>query len=112
MTTAFCEKEKSAAEEKSDLEGADKKQEKRGVWDEGYGFGGDYGHGHGHGHGWEEDHHVHHHHEKTIIDVKKIPVHYPVEKHVPVPVHKTVHYPVKVHVPHHVPGLNYFFSLI
>lgn len=81
-------------------EGAEKKQEKRGVWGEGYGGGDDWGH-----HGWEEDHHhVHHHHEKTIVNVKKIPAPYPVEKHVHVPVHKTVHVPYNVHVPHPVPG--------
>lgn len=82
-------------------DGAEKKQEKRGIFGEGYGhFDGGWGHG-----GWEEDHHhVHHHHEKTIVDVKKVPAPYPVEKHVHVPVHKTVHVPVKVHVPHPVPG--------
>lgn len=54
--------------------GAEKKQEKRGIY-------GDFGYGHGHG--WEEDHHhVHHHHEKTIYSVKKVPVPYPVEKEV------------------------------
>lgn len=83
MTSVLCEDDKSASS------GAEKKQEKRGIYGEGYG---DFG---GH-HGWEEDHHhVHHHHEKTIVNVKKVPVHYPVEHHVPVPVHKTVHYPGK-----------------
>lgn len=63
MTNVLCA---SDAEKKSDP--IDKKQDKRSVFDEGYGdFGGDYGHG------YEEDHHhVHHHHEKTIVDVKKV----------------------------------------
>lgn len=104
---AFCEEK--AAEKKDEVAaeakdgGPDKKQDKRGIYSEGYGdFGGDYGGGHG---GWEhDDHHVHHHHEKTITVVKKVPQPYPVVKHVPVPVHKTVHYPVKVGVPQPYPG--------
>lgn len=88
-SSVSCEADKKAEEKKSveptaaASEGADKKQEKRGVWGEGYGhFGGGGGDGWGH-HGWEEDHHqVHHHHEKTIVNVKKIPAPYPVEKHV------------------------------
>lgn len=89
-SSVSCEADK-AAEKKSveptaASEGADKKQEKRGIWGEGYGHfgggggggGGDWGH-----HGWEEDHqHVHHHHEKTIVNVKKIAAPYPVEKQV------------------------------
>lgn len=76
--------EKKSIEVTAASEGAEKKQEKRGVWGEGYGdFGGDWGHHGHHGHhGWEDQHHVHHHHEKTIVDVKKIPAPYPVEKHV------------------------------
>lgn len=64
MSTVLCEKQQ--AEEKSDV--GEKKHEKRGIFDEGYGdFGGDFGHS------FEEDHHhVHHHHEKTIVDVKKV----------------------------------------
>lgn len=89
-----AEKETKAVEDekKSDAaaNGPEKKQEKRGIFGEGYGdFGGHYGGGHyggghyGGGHGWEEDHHhLHHHHEKTIVNVKKVPVPYPVEKHV------------------------------
>lgn len=76
---------------------ADKKQDKRGIFGEGYGhdFGGhDFGHhdfgghheisaghdfhGHDFGHDFGGDHH--HHHEKTVTVVKKVPVPYPVEK--------------------------------
>lgn len=62
MTFAVCEEEKkeSAVDEK--------KQGKRGIFDEGYGDfgGGDFGGGDS-GHGWEDDHHHEHHHhvEKT-----------------------------------------------
>lgn len=102
---------KSVEVEAAANEGAEKKQEKRGVFGEGYGhFDGGWG-DHGH-HGWEEDHHhIHHHHEKTIYNVKKIPAPYPVEKHVHVPVHKTIHVPHNVHVPQPYPGLIQVFSL-
>lgn len=56
----------------------DKKQEKRGT---------------------HESHDYHVHEQKTVTIVKKVPVPYPVEKHIPVPVEKIVHYPVKVGVP-------------
>lgn len=107
---AVCEEK--AAEKKDEVAveaeakdgGPEKKQEKRGVFGEGYGdFGGDFG-GHGWDSGHDDHHHVHHHHEKTITVVKKVPQPYPVVKHVPVPVHKTVHYPVKVGVPQPYPG--------
>lgn len=122
----FGEDKKSAKEDtKKAVEPAtaDKKQEKRGIFGEGYGhdFGGhDFGghsygghheislghdfHGHdfhGHDFGLDHGHHGHHehHHEKTVTVVKKVPVPYPVEKHIPVPVEKVKHYPVHVHVP-------------
>lgn len=59
MSSVSCDKQPIAVE---------KKHEKRGIYDEGYGdFGGDFGHN------FEEDHHhVHHHHEKTIYNVKKV----------------------------------------
>lgn len=68
VSSVLCEKQKQAAAEKADV--ADKKHDKRGIFDEGYG--GDGWHG-GDFHGYEEDHHhLHHHHEKTIVDVKKV----------------------------------------
>lgn len=82
VSSVLCEPEKAEKKSEKAIETnaseGDKKQEKRGVFGEGYGdFGGEYGHG------WEEDHHhVHHHHEKTIVNVKKVPAPYPVEKHV------------------------------
>lgn len=64
ISSVLCEK-KHQAEEKSEVD--EKKHEKRGIFEEGYGHGGDFGHS------FEEDHHhVHHHHEKTIVDVKKV----------------------------------------
>lgn len=79
---ALCEEK--AAEKKDEVAveakdgGPEKKQDKRGIYSEGYGdFGGDFG-----GHGWDsghhdDHHHVHHHHEKTITVVKKVPQPYP-----------------------------------
>lgn len=105
---AVCEEK--AAEKKDDVAveakdgGPEKKQDKRGIYGEGYGgFGGDFG-GHGYDFGHDDHHDHHHHHEKTVTIVKKVPEPYPVVKHVPVPVHKTVHYPVKVGVPQPYPG--------
>lgn len=72
MTSVLCDKQE--AEKKSAA--GDKKHEKRGIWDEGYG-GGDFGGGGGGGGGWghdfeEDHHHTHHHVEKTIVNVKKV----------------------------------------
>lgn len=72
MTSVLCDKQES--EKKSSV--GDKKHEKRGIWDEGYG-GGDFGGGGGGGGGWghdfeEDHHHTHHHVEKTIVNVKKV----------------------------------------
>lgn len=65
VSSVLCEKQQAAAEKVDD---AEKKHDKRGIYDEGYG---DFGGG-GFG-GYEEDHHhLHHHHEKTIVDVKKV----------------------------------------
>lgn len=67
VSSVLCEKQQGVAEKADD---AEKKHDKRGIFDEGYGgFGGDFG-------GYEEDHHHlhHHHHEKTIVDVKKVKV--------------------------------------
>lgn len=64
VSSVLCEKQ-SAAEK---VDNAEKKHDKRGIFEEGYGDfgGGDFG-------GYEEDHHhLHHHHEKTIVDVKKV----------------------------------------
>lgn len=97
---AVCEeksaekKEEVAVEPKEADGGPDKKQDKRGIYSEGYGDfgggGGDFG-----GHDWDSGHHDHdhhhvHHHEKTVHVIKKVPQPYPVVKHVPVPIHKTV----------------------
>lgn len=77
MSSVLCEKQEAAAAKDGEkqVDGADKKHDKRGIWDEGYG-GGDFG-GHdfgGHDFGGHDDHHHHHHvhHEKTIVDVKKV----------------------------------------
>uniref|UniRef100_A0A182J6F8 Uncharacterized protein n=2 Tax=Anopheles atroparvus TaxID=41427 RepID=A0A182J6F8_ANOAO len=98
----------------------EKKQEKRGLWDLGYGY-----ESHGwdspklsHGwdapklsHGWEEPHHVHVKkvHVPYPVEVEKhvaVPVKVPypvtVEKHVPVVVEKKVPVYVEKHVPVHV----------
>lgn len=124
VVSVFGDDKKSAKEEtKKAVEpaAADKKQDKRGIFGEGYGhdFGGhDFGHhdfggheislghdfhGHdfgGHDFGGDHGHHGHHeHHEKTVTVVKKVPVPYPVEKQIHVPVEKVKHYPVHVHVP-------------
>lgn len=70
MSSVLCEKQEAAAAEKKS-EVTDKKHDKRGIYDEGYG---DFGGG-GWGHDFEEDHHhLHHHHEKTIVNVKKVNV--------------------------------------
>ncbi|XP_055639056.1 uncharacterized protein LOC129777033 [Toxorhynchites rutilus septentrionalis] len=85
------EAEKSVAPAESE-----KKQDKRGLWDLGYGYD---SHGYDHSlshvsHGWDDPHHV-----TTIIKKEHIPVPYEVEKHIPYPV--KVPYPVTVekHVP-------------
>lgn len=82
MTSVLCEKEEAKAAANANekqADAADKKHDKRGIYDEGYG-GGDFG-GHdfgGHdfgGHfGGHDEHHDHHHvhHEKTIVNVKKV----------------------------------------
>lgn len=87
MSSVLCEKQEAAAANANDkkVDAADKKHDKRGIFEEGYGGGGDfgghdfgggygggYGGGHGGGHDWEEDHHHHVHHEKTIVNVKKV----------------------------------------
>lgn len=80
ISSILCGKQQAV--ERSDL--TEKKHEKRGIYDEGYG---------GFGHEYEEDHHVHHHHEKTIVDVKKVHVPVPHIKTVGVPHIKTIKYP-------------------
>lgn len=66
MSSVLCEKDVDKKTEVSD-DKDQKKHDKRGIFDEGYGGYGDFGHN------FEEDHHhVHHHHEKTIVDVKKV----------------------------------------
>lgn len=86
MTSVLCEKQEAPAaananEKQTDAATADKKHDKRGIYEEGYGggdfgghdFGGQYG-GHFGGHDFEDDHHHHQHvhHEKTIVNVKKV----------------------------------------
>lgn len=72
--SAICEEK---AEKKADGKavepagGADKKQDKRGIFGEGIHDFEDHGWDSGH-----EDHHIHHHHEKTIYNIKKVPVPY------------------------------------
>lgn len=75
--------EKKAVEKSAAPAEGEKKQDKRGLWDFGYGW--DHS-SHHVSHGWEEPHHV-----TTIIKKEHVPVPYEVEKHIP--------YPVKVHVP-------------
>lgn len=82
-----AEKKEAAVEPES----GDKKQEKRGVFGEAYGYGGigsddhsSFGYGgdfHGHDLHGLDDHH-HHHYEKTLTVVKNVAVPYPVEKHI------------------------------
>lgn len=80
MSSVLCEKQEAAAANANDKKvdaAADKKHDKRGIYEEGYGggdfgghdFGGGYGGG---GHDFGDDHHHHHHHEKTIVNVKKV----------------------------------------
>ncbi|KAL9706503.1 hypothetical protein quinque_010021 [Culex quinquefasciatus] len=88
--------DKKDAEKSAAPAEGEKKQDKRGLWDLGYGYESSH-------HGWEpslklshgwEDPHV-----TTIIKKEHVPVPYEVEKHVPYPV--KVPYPVTVekHVP-------------
>lgn len=93
MTSVLCEKQEAAANaNEKQVDTADKKHDKRGIYEEGYGggdfgghgdFGGGYGGGHGdfgggyggHDFGGHDDHHHHDHHvhhEKTIVNVKKV----------------------------------------
>lgn len=88
-------KVENTADSKADSSTAEKKQDKRGIYD----FG-DFGGG-GSSHEWS-GHSGHHHHpieeEKTLTVVKKVPVPYPVVKHVKVEHVKHIPVPVKVHV--------------
>ena len=109
------------ADNKDSAPAETKKQEKRGLLGLGYGYAYDGGYDIGAGnqgwasapapvavasHGWNQEpahfahyapaHHVSTHSEKTYTFVKKVPVPYPVEKHIPYPVEKHVPYPVKV----------------
>lgn len=87
--TAAESTEKKAAVEPA---AGDKKQDKRGIFGESYGYGGLGGYGdhsglgygdlHGHDLSGFDDHHHHHHHEKTVTVVKNVAVPYPVEKHI------------------------------
>lgn len=131
-TVTYAEEKASAAapvsvENKAEASDkpADKKQEKRGIFGEGYGHSYGYGghgssglsgyglddhsslsfggHGlgdvHGHGiYGGLDDHHHHHHVEKTLTVVKNVAVPYPVEKHIHVPVEKVSHKKVEVKI--------------
>ncbi|KAL4710792.1 hypothetical protein ACJJTC_009341 [Scirpophaga incertulas] len=95
-----AEKEVAVAENK-EAASDDKKHEKRGLFDVGLGYGGhggfdSIGHLGGGGYGHDEVH-------KTVTVVKKVPVPYPVEKHIPYPVEKKIPYPVKVPVDNPVP---------
>lgn len=66
MTGVLCKKD-ADKDTKVSEDAIQKKHDKRGIFEEGYG---DFG---GFDHGFEEDHHhVHTHHEKTIVDVKKV----------------------------------------
>lgn len=73
--SVICEeKTEKKADEKAvePAGGAEKKQDKRGIFGEGFHDFEDHG-------GWDighDDHHIHHHHEKTIYNVKKVPVPY------------------------------------
>lgn len=78
MSSVLCDKQKAAKTNDKNVDDADKKHEKRGIFGEGYG-GGDYGGGDfgdfgGHDFGGHDEHHHHSHvhHEKTIVDVKKV----------------------------------------
>lgn len=86
-------KVENTEDSKGDASTAEKKQDKRGIYDFGdYGGGGD-------SHEWSGHHHHQPiHEEKTLTVVKKVPVPYPVVKHVKVEHVKHIPVPVKVHV--------------